>query len=126
MEDHKTTGQPAALARDAGAGEAAPQAGDAPGPPAAPDPAALPGPASALVPAGPASVLGPAQASGTRRLGRRIWDHIGMLTGIVIAGLAVGGTVFLAAIGFAPALFLLVLIVAGLVLLIVGGRIKAS
>ena len=63
---------------------------------------------------------------GTRRLARRLWSHIGMVTGGILAAIAFAATLFLAAIGFTPALFLLVFVVAGVVLIVLGGRIRGS
>jgi len=53
-----------------------------------------------------------------------LWNHTGRLAGLFIAMLAVAGLVFLSAIGFKPALFLLVFLVAGVVLIALGGRIR--
>lgn len=64
--------------------------------------------------------------SGTRRLARRLYDHVGMVAGAILAALALGGTLFLAAVGFTPALLLLVLVFAGVVLIAVGGRLRGS
>ncbi len=61
---------------------------------------------------------------GTRRLARRVVDHIGMLTGGFLAVLAFAGLVFLAAIGFDPAAYLLVFVAAGVLIIAVGGRIR--
>ncbi len=55
-----------------------------------------------------------------------LWDHAGRLAGALLGLLAFGATVFLAAIGFKPALFLVVLLVAGVVLIAVGGRIRST
>lgn len=61
------------------------------------------------------------------RAGRTwLWDHIGRLAGIALGVLAFAALVFLAAIGFKPALFLIVLLVAGVVIIAVGGRIRSA
>ena len=55
-----------------------------------------------------------------------LWDHAGRLAGAVLGSPAFGATVFVAAIGFKPALFLVVLLVAGIVIIAVGGRIRSA
>jgi hypothetical protein len=54
---------------------------------------------------------------------RRWYDRIGIITGIVLFLLAVAGLIFLAAIGFSPALYLLVLVAVGVFLVIQGTRL---
>ena len=89
------------------------------------EPGATPaGGAGSNVPAGRRSRAGhhggePAEASW-------LWDHAGRLSGIALGLLALAALVFLAAIGFRPALFLVVLLVAGVVIIAVGGRIRSA
>jgi hypothetical protein len=55
---------------------------------------------------------------------RRHWyDRIGIISGIVLFLLALAGLIFLAAIGFSPALYLLVLVAVGVFLVIQGTRL---
>ena len=70
----------------------------------------------------------PGPDGGGQARARQGWlsDHSGRLSGTVL-GLAMGGFLsFLAVIGFKPALFLLAFVVAGLVMIVVGGRIRGS
>jgi len=53
-----------------------------------------------------------------------LWDHIGRLSGIVLGVVAFALLVLLAALGWPPAFGLVVVIVIGLVMIVVGGRIK--
>lgn len=62
---------------------------------------------------------------GTGR-GRWLSDHSGRLAGAGLGLLGFSATVFLAAIGFKPAFFLVVLLVAGVLTIAVGGRIRGS
>ncbi len=57
---------------------------------------------------------------------RWLWEHSGRLSGAVLGLATLGFLTFLAAIGFKPALFLVALVVAGLGVIIVGGRIRGS
>lgn len=57
---------------------------------------------------------------------RWLWDHAGRIAGVGLVLLAFAAMVFLAAIGFKPALFLVVLLVAGFVMIALGGRIRGS
>lgn|GEM_PF-1772852 len=90
--------------------------------------------------AGPsaAPAVGPGSSRAARRRHERanpdvtltarswLWDHIGRVAGITLGLLAFAGMVFLAAIGFKPALFLIVLLVAGVAIIAVGGRIRSA
>ncbi len=55
-----------------------------------------------------------------------LWHHIGMILGIIISGLAVASVIFLAIAGFTDALVLLVIIIFGMAMVIVGGRIRGK
>lgn len=55
-----------------------------------------------------------------------LWDHSGRLAGTLLFLVAAGAMVFLAAIGFTPALYLVVLLAVGVVVIAVGGRIRGS
>ncbi|HUY30000.1 MAG TPA: hypothetical protein VMV02_03280 [Acidimicrobiales bacterium] len=67
----------------------------------------------------------PGGAAGTGG-GSWLWAHAGRLAGIALAVVAFAAMVFLAAIGFRPALFLVVLLVTGVAVIAVGGRIRGS
>jgi len=66
--------------------------------------------------------------SGGARPGRGqwLWDHAGRIAGLGLGALAFAAMVFLAAIGFRPALFLVVLLVVGIAIIAVGGRIRGA
>jgi|GEM_PF-5464738 len=55
-----------------------------------------------------------------------LWHHIGVISGLIIAFLAVASVVFLAIAGFTDALVLLVIVVFGMAMIIVGGRIRSK
>ncbi len=55
-----------------------------------------------------------------------LWDHIGRLSGAVLGLLALAGLIFLAAIGFKPALGLIAVVVIGVLLIVVGGKMHGS
>ncbi len=55
-----------------------------------------------------------------------LWNHIGRITGTLLGLIAIAAIAFLAAIGFKPALGFLIVIVVGITLIVVGGRIKGS
>ncbi len=55
-----------------------------------------------------------------------LWHHIGMVLGIVITCLAVASVLFLAVAGFTAALVLLVVILFGVAMIIIGGRIRSK
>ena len=59
-------------------------------------------------------------------LGSWIWHHIGIILGLVIALLAVASVVFLTIAGFTDALVLLIIIVFGMAMIIMGGRIRSK
>jgi hypothetical protein len=52
-----------------------------------------------------------------------LWEHIGRLAGLCLALITIGFVALLAVAGYAPAVGLLVFIVAVLVMLVVGGRL---
>lgn len=54
----------------------------------------------------------------------RIRDHIGMILGVILGGLAVLAVVVLAVLGFEPAIGLLVVVVVGLALIALGTRLR--
>ncbi len=55
-----------------------------------------------------------------------LWHHIGMISGLIISLLAIASVVFLAVAGFTDALVLLVIVVFGVAMIIVGGRIRSK
>ncbi|MCU1494361.1 MAG: hypothetical protein JWO62_2125 [Acidimicrobiaceae bacterium] len=55
-----------------------------------------------------------------------LWDHTGRIAGLALGALAFASMVFLAAIGFRPALYLVVLLVVGVATIAIGGRIKGA
>jgi hypothetical protein len=55
-----------------------------------------------------------------------LYDHIGRLAGIVLLLLAIAFLAFLAVLGFAPALGLLVVFVAGVLMIALGGSLRGS
>jgi len=63
-------------------------------------------------------------AGGPRR--QWLWDHIGRLSGAVLGLLALAGLIFLAAIGFKPALGLIAVVLIGLLLIVVGGKMHGT
>ncbi|MDA8291910.1 MAG: hypothetical protein M0Z33_09570 [Actinomycetota bacterium] len=70
---------------------------------------------------------GPARTPDGATRARRaawLWDHSGRLAGLALGGGGFAAMVFLAAIGFRPALYLVVLLVAGVTVIAVGGRIR--
>ncbi len=78
---------------------------------------------------GPAIRSGPGAAAVAPRSIRDLlhlaWDHVGMLSALLLGLLATLALLFLAIVGFTPALVLLVVLVAGIAMLVVGGRIRA-
>jgi hypothetical protein len=71
----------------------------------------------------------PAESKSLRGLDRAgqkqwLWDHSGRAAGLFLVFLAFASMVFLAAIGFKPALFLVVLLVVGVATIALGGRIR--
>ena len=52
----------------------------------------------------------------------RLVDHIGVLSGLALGLLAFGLVVLLAIAGYTPALTLVVVVVVGVALIVVGGR----
>jgi hypothetical protein len=68
-----------------------------------------------------------ARRSATRAvLGAWLYDHIGRLSGLLLGALALVGLLFLAVIGYGPAIGLLVVIVIGILLIAVGGRMRGG
>lgn len=55
-----------------------------------------------------------------------LWDHIGRISGIVLGLVAFAFLVVLAALGWPPAYGLVVLVVIGVAMIVVGGRIKGA
>jgi len=55
-----------------------------------------------------------------------LWEHIGRLSGLVLGMFAFAFVAFLAVIGFRPALFLLVLVVSGVAMIAIGGRMRGT
>jgi hypothetical protein len=53
-----------------------------------------------------------------------LYDHIGRLSGIVLGLIAVAFLAFLASVGYEPALGLLVVVIVGIVLIILGGKMR--
>lgn len=53
-----------------------------------------------------------------------LWDHIGRLSGLVLGALAFAFLCLLAALGWAPAYGLVVIVVVGVLMIVVGGRIR--
>ena len=64
----------------------------------------------------------------TGRAGGRqwLWDHIGRIAGLVLGLAAFALVVVLAAAGWPPAYGLVVLVVIGVAMIAVGGRIKGA
>jgi len=60
-----------------------------------------------------------------RDLGRLLWDHAGRIGVAALLTIAVLSLLFLAIIGFTAALVLLVVLVVGITMIAVGGRIRA-
>lgn len=60
----------------------------------------------------------------TPSTGSWLWAHIGRLAGVLLGLVAFAGLVMLAVAGYSAAYFLVALIVVGLVMIIVGGRIR--
>ena len=62
------------------------------------------------------------------KIDSRQWvaDHIGRVLGMLLGVLAVLALAFFAALGFQPALYILVFIVAGVVLIVGGGMIHRA
>jgi hypothetical protein len=55
-----------------------------------------------------------------------LWDHAGRLGGIVLGFFAIAFLAILAVAGYTPAVLFIPVIVAGLVLIILGGRIHGD
>ncbi|MGA8297817.1 MAG: hypothetical protein WB770_12315 [Acidimicrobiales bacterium] len=55
-----------------------------------------------------------------------LWEHAGRLSGIVLGILAIAFLALLAESGYTPAALFIPLVLAGLVLIILGGRIHAA
>jgi energy-converting hydrogenase Eha subunit G len=53
----------------------------------------------------------------------RLWDHIGVISGVVLGLIVVGFLVFLAALGDPDALTLIVFLVVGVALVALGGKL---
>ena len=53
----------------------------------------------------------------------RLWDHIGVISGVVLGFMAFGFLVLLAVAGDAQALGLVVIIVTGVALIVFGGKL---
>ncbi len=60
-----------------------------------------------------------------RALLRLLWDHAGRIAAIFLGIVAALGLLFLAIIGSTPALVLLVVLVVGVAMIALGGRIRA-
>ena len=58
--------------------------------------------------------------------GQWLWDHAGRLAGAALGVIALASMVFLAAIGFKPALYLVVLLAVGVATIAIGGRIRGT
>lgn len=54
------------------------------------------------------------------------WEHIGRLSGIVLGLFAIAFLSLLAVAGYTPAALFIPLVIAGLVLIILGGRIRGD
>jgi hypothetical protein len=52
-----------------------------------------------------------------------LWEHIGRLAGAVLGLLGTGFVVLLAALGYRPAIALLVVAITGFILIAAGGRL---
>ena len=66
----------------------------------------------------------PGSPSPGRGLLRLFWDHAGRISAALIGAVAFIGLLFLAAIGFTPALVLVIVVVVGFVLIVLGGRVR--
>ena len=55
---------------------------------------------------------------------RWLWDRSGRISGVVLGLLAFAFLIFLAAVGYTPAVGLVVAIAAGVGLIVLGGRIR--
>lgn len=53
-----------------------------------------------------------------------LWDHIGRLSGLFLGACAFAFICLLAALGWAPAYGLVVIVVVGVLMIAVGGRIR--
>jgi len=56
----------------------------------------------------------------------RLWDHIGVISGVVLGLLFFAFLVVLAAAGYTPAFGLIVVIVIGVALVALGGRVHGA
>lgn len=106
---------PAAATETAGSSPTSPAA-DAPGRPSAGTPAAPAAPPGPPV----GEVLDAQPAVSTRRW---LWDHIGRISGIVLGLIVAAVLCLLMAAGYSAAGFLLLLVLGGMVMIAVGGRI---
>lgn len=55
-----------------------------------------------------------------------LYDHIGRISGVVLGLIAFGFVAFLAAIGSKPALGLVIVLVVGVAMIAIGGRMRAE
>jgi hypothetical protein len=55
-----------------------------------------------------------------------LYNHIGRLAGLFLGLLAFAWVAFLATIGYRPAFFLLMLILAGVAMIAIGGRLRGG
>jgi hypothetical protein len=59
-------------------------------------------------------------------LGAYIWDHIGRAIGLGVGVLTIALLIFLAAIGYDPALGFLVVVALGVAIIAIGGRMRGG
>jgi hypothetical protein len=69
------------------------------------------------------------QTAGEQRFVSRrrwLWDHIGRISGIVLGLLAFSFLVLLATLGWSPALTIVVVLVIGVAMIALGGRLRGG
>lgn len=57
---------------------------------------------------------------------RWLWEHAGRLAGVALGLLAIAFLALLAIVGYTPAVLFIPVLIAGLVLIIVGGRLHGD
>ncbi|MDA8035625.1 MAG: hypothetical protein M0T71_15930 [Actinomycetota bacterium] len=57
---------------------------------------------------------------------RWLWDHIGRISGLLLGLLAFAFLVLLASVGWTPAYGIIVVILIGILLIILGGRMRGG
>ena len=55
-----------------------------------------------------------------------LYNHVGRIAGMVLGIIVIAFVVFLAIVGFRPALYLLVLIVVGVLIISLGGNMRGT